>query len=69
MALTMKPGNLSAAVKPGHLDWMRRELDLRREVFGDGATRFLSRDEVAAMVSSERYHGGAARSRLRAGAA
>ncbi len=58
IACDYKPGTLAAAVKPAHLAGMAAEVACLNEAFGYSAARLLSRQEAAAMVATDRYHGG-----------
>ena len=54
----LKPGLVNAAWKPAHLPAMAKGADHLREVYGYPHIRVLGRDELAAAVGTEVYHGG-----------
>jgi gamma-glutamylputrescine oxidase len=58
IACDQKRGLLVAAAKPGHVAAQARDVACMEEVFGYREARCASRDEVAEMVATSRYHGG-----------
>jgi gamma-glutamylputrescine oxidase len=54
----LRPGYLLGAVKPGHLDGLRAELELLGERHGYTCARLVERGEMRTMVATEMYHGG-----------
>lgn len=54
----LKPGILGVDHKPGYTDDSRAEVDHLRERYGYTDARFVERDELCAMIGTERYHSG-----------
>lgn len=54
----LKPGILHGAWKAGDVDHIRREVDHLQSAYGCRELRFVSREEIAQMVGTVRYHGG-----------
>jgi gamma-glutamylputrescine oxidase len=54
----LKPGYFLGATKPGHLDGLRREVDMLARDYGYGAARIVQRGDVGQYVASDAYHGG-----------
>jgi gamma-glutamylputrescine oxidase len=60
IACDLKPGALYVAYKPGDPDWMAKEIEIQREMFGYAAARLLTKAELEERLGSRRYHGGIA---------
>jgi gamma-glutamylputrescine oxidase len=58
IACDLREGHFQAAAKPGHLEAMRRELDLLQELLGYQGASIVSARDVGDFVSSPIYHGG-----------
>ena len=58
IACDLRQGHFHAAAKPQHLDTMRRELDLLKNLLGYQGASIVSQGEVGDFVASEIYHGG-----------
>jgi gamma-glutamylputrescine oxidase len=58
IACDLREGHFLAAAKPGHLDAMKRELELLDKLVGYPGGRIIERDEVGGYVASPNYHGG-----------
>ncbi|WP_370278713.1 NAD(P)/FAD-dependent oxidoreductase [Pontibacterium sp.] len=54
----LKKGVLHVAVKPGPCDEMKKDIAYKQNVLGYDAIRYADKDEVQAMLGSERYFGG-----------
>lgn len=54
----LKPGIIHAGVKPAHAEAMQRHARFLRDDYGYPHIRPLSREELRALVASDRYHGG-----------
>ncbi|MDX1540101.1 MAG: FAD-binding oxidoreductase [Geminicoccaceae bacterium] len=59
IASDLKPGILMAAWKPADVAPLRRNTAHLNEAYGYPHARFVPRDEMAAMLGTGRYHGGA----------
>jgi gamma-glutamylputrescine oxidase len=55
----LKPGILGAAWKPQHADWLRENVDHLERRYGYRHARFVPADEMADMLGTTRYFGGA----------
>jgi len=53
-----RPGQISAAHKPGYVNAYKAHGNIMAERFGYPHIRFLDRDELSAKLGSSRYHGG-----------
>lgn len=58
IACDLRAGHFYAAAKPGHLDDMRRELDVLERLLGYASARIVEPGETQAYVASPLYHGG-----------
>ena len=58
VACDLRAGHFLAAAKPAHLDAMKRELDLLRQLLDYGSARIVSAGDMGHYVASARYHGG-----------
>ncbi len=54
----LKPGNLLCAYKPDEAEGLARSADHLREVYGYDQDRAVSKEEMAEMLGTTRYHGG-----------
>ena len=54
----LKPGNLLCAYKPGEAEGLARGADRLREVYGYDQIQAVSKEEMAEMLGTSRYHGG-----------
>jgi gamma-glutamylputrescine oxidase len=57
IACDLKSGSLYVAYKRGDPEWMAKEVEVQREVFGYGNSQFLSKKELEARLGSQRYYG------------
>jgi gamma-glutamylputrescine oxidase len=55
----LKPGVLMAAWKPGDAGYLRDNTRHLEEAYGYPHARFVAKDEMASMLGTGRYHGGA----------
>ncbi|PHR17252.1 MAG: FAD-dependent oxidoreductase [Hoeflea sp.] len=53
-----RPGQISAAHKPGYVKDYRDHVKIMTEEYGYEGLRFLDREQLAAALGSTRYHGG-----------
>jgi gamma-glutamylputrescine oxidase len=53
-----RPGQISAAHKPGYVKDYREHVKIMTEEYGYEGLRFLDREQLAAALGSTRYHGG-----------
>ncbi|MFO1255469.1 MAG: FAD-binding oxidoreductase [Sphingomonadaceae bacterium] len=58
IACDLRQGHFHAAAKPGHLDDMRRELDLLQDLLAYQGASIVSAADVGDFVASPIYHGG-----------
>ena len=58
IACDLRHGHLNAAVKPAHLEDMKRELDCLDRLLGYQGARIVSAQDVPEYVASSGYHGG-----------
>ena len=57
IACDLKTGSLYVAYKRSDPEWMAREVEIQREVFGYAASRLLSKAELEERLASRRYYG------------
>jgi gamma-glutamylputrescine oxidase len=57
IACDLKAGSLYVAYKRGDPEWMARDIDVQREVFGYRDSQLLSKAELEQRLGSHRYYG------------
>lgn len=58
IACDLRSGHFQAAARPGHLDAMRRELDLLQDLLAYEGAEIVAPGDVGRVVASPIYHGG-----------
>lgn len=58
IACDLREGHFHAAAKPGHMDGLRREVDLMHRLAGYVSLRVVEKADLPGQVASPLYHGG-----------